>query len=96
MEAGSGMKELLEISSKISEKEEDEWKITEEYVKSFGPKAEASIKVTREEVERFVDEHLATMESKWREAGWSGEDITKEAEKERERLWKRWEPFLIK
>lgn len=94
LEGGEGMKELLEISSKISEKEEDEWRITEEYVKSFGPKAEASVKVTREEVERFVDEHLATMESKWREAGWLGEDISKETEKERKKLWERWEPHL--
>jgi len=91
LEAESGMKELLEISSKMTAIEEDEWKIMEEYVKLlklFGPK------VTREEVERLIDEHLATMESKWKESGWSEEGISKETEKARERLWKQWEPFL--
>ena len=94
LEEGAGMDEIVDLGAKMFMVEGKRLDTMREFVKTFGPKAEDSTRITRDKVERLIDEHLATMESKWKESGWSEEEISKETEKARERLWKQWEPFL--
>ncbi len=77
------------IIEKFIEVEESDTEFPE---KNLGLKKELMIE--KDIAERFINESLAIDRSMWLEKGDSEEEILKKEKKEKERLWKLWEPHL--